>query len=690
MEVQEMCNLVIDAFKKSDWDTATCWLETARSLWGSNYDVERLYLDLLVCNAFWADAGKQMEKMLGLFKANESRFPTLLEQVVADALCTRNVSAMERGHSAVFQADLPSSYLGNIDWSKVFHHLTDKGKQELLDVAIQNATASGDAAMECRLYLYSLDKYSDTMKGKEFHCLKRAFSICVTTEDIKVALQILKVLLQRMENSETNLENALSSLATALQLCMKSDQVWEMGFELIENLWQLISTVPLDLDVSCLYKPSKAFEQFVTLEKLEKSKREHTLLEMLKTLCFLKTGIDYLKLVYCRDLLSNSFHHRSQHEMVSLVYCPAPSDVNALKGILGKKRKRKDQSDDMSTDTTTDSVVYDDRHIRRLQLCQHKLQETCAAYRIASKDEKFGQLPDFLKKPFGYFKSTVSVYLNPIWLELLCLDICLFKNHFAEGKMLATNIKLLLEQEDGSSDGDSLQKKKDPFPWAHPLSDAIVKELLRRVQMQQASCLLALKEFVPARKVIIKVLTSLRNFEDIVSGGLKRRLDSNIACTRTPHLYFFPDSLDTFITVALDMLVPCYENELAENNCDLSLCRLITLYQHEWPRCKCYVQEILTYIWNKHEFEFSSFFQYIGTVDLIEEFMALINRGTTQLKLSPGQVLGGRGTRGTKNKDKDFLGDKIVKHISEIVLEDKAMAEVFGNFLRDEAKRLAL
>lgn len=46
--------------------------------------------------------------------------------------------------------------------------------------------------------------------------------------------------------------------------------------------------MPLDLDVSCLYKPSKAFEQFVTLEKLEKSKREHTLLEMLKTLCFLK------------------------------------------------------------------------------------------------------------------------------------------------------------------------------------------------------------------------------------------------------------------------------------------------------------------------------------------------------------------------------------------------------------------
>ena len=71
-----------------------------------------------------------------------------------------------------------------------------------------------------------------------------------------------------------------------------------------------------------------------------------------------------------------------------------------------------------------------------------------------------------------------------------------------------------------------------------------------------------------------------------------------VACARAgtlPHLICF----------ALELLVPCYERDFeAMGQSDETLARLITVYQHEWPRFQMQFHVLVELIHSRHQFEF--------------------------------------------------------------------------------------
>jgi hypothetical protein len=106
------------------------------------------------------------------------------------------------------------------------------------------------------------------------------------------------------------------------------------------------------------------------------------------------------------------------------------------------------------------------------------------------------------------------------------------------------------------------------------------------------------------------------------------------------------------VSRAFHLLFQCYEDELAVRQSDnSSVANLIVVCQHEWPLHHAAFSAQLELIPSRQDFYFSEFFDFVATVDVMEEFMHLANHSTNPLLVTKPESGGARtNTRHTKTK----------------------------------------
>ena len=149
------------------------------------------------------------------------------------------------------------------------------------------------------------------------------------------------------------------------------------------------------------------------------------------------------------------------------------------------------------------------------------------------------------------------------------------------------------------------------------------------------------------------------------------------------------------LSCAFELMLPSYEAETVSSGLqDAHVARLLTMYQHEWPRYQCGFEALLEWISNQHRFTFKRFFHYIANVDYAEEFMYLATTSKVKLMLTKSSIteastqVNRKSTRGGTSKERQELETMLASHVGGIIDADAALSRALAHFVDDESKRL--
>lgn len=327
--------------------------------------------------------------------------------------------------------------------------------------------------------------------------------------------------------------------------------------------------------------------------------------------------------------------------------------------------------------------------------------------------------------------SRTTPMFDPLWLAVLSTDVALSRRSYAEAQRYASDVVSLCERFPhgmvgggggggasagggrsidcgglGKSGGNSNGGARSPLVVG--VTERAIATIKLRGMLQRMSALVALGNLEHARMLALKILTALPadapSVRAMLCNGLPERIKPTLQHSMGSgsggggsggsDLKLLPCLPPHIVSCTFELLLPSYEADAAASGlADAHVARLLTVYQHEWPRYQSGFDALLEWIGSQDRFKFERFFQHIGNVDYAEEFMYLVNNSSVKLMLTPTSVKDAnapsrKSTRGGTSKEKEELVTKIATLVGGIIDADVALSHALCSFLDDESIRL--
>eukprot|EP00729_Bicosta_minor_P016807 gene16807-954_t len=254
--------------------------------------------------------------------------------------------------------------------------------------------------------------------------------------------------------------------------------------------------------------------------------------------------------------------------------------------------------------------------------------------------------------------SRTTPMFDPLWLAVLSTDVALSRRSYAEAQRYASDVVSLCERFPhgmvgggggggasagggrsidcgglGKSGGNSNGGARSPLVVG--VTERAIATIKLRGMLQRMSALVALGNLEHARMLALKILTALPadapSVRAMLCNGLPERVKPTLQHSMGSgsggggsggsDLKLLPCLPPHIVSCTFELLLPSYEADAAASGlADAHVARLLTVYQHEWPRYQSGFDALLEWIGSQDRFKFERFFQHIGNVDYAEEF----------------------------------------------------------------------
>jgi hypothetical protein len=154
-----------------------------------------------------------------------------------------------------------------------------------------------------------------------------------------------------------------------------------------------------------------------------------------------------------------------------------------------------------------------------------------------------------------------------------------------------------------------------------PQDPAFVAHIKHRGMLQRASALVAVGAHDRAKAELVALLLLLPT-ERVMCAPSPPHAHGGPGGDTVPQLEMTVCTDAVLVSRAFHLLFQCYEHEFStQPSSNEAVSNLIVLCQHEWPLHARTFDSLLQQIASRHDFYFSEFFDFVATVDVMEEFM---------------------------------------------------------------------
>lgn len=199
--------------------------------------------------------------------------------------------------------------------------------------------------------------------------------------------------------------------------------------------------------------------------------------------------------------------------------------------------------------------------------------------------------------------------IDPPWIDFIWGDVA----------TLDSDHPMVIKRSTQSS--RRLQRSANRIILALPKGPVFAAHIKNRSLLQRAAAMVLAGNHSRAKKEIFPLLLQLPT-EKVMCEPSPPHPDVNGDGDGTPQFEMTACTLSVLVSRAFHLLFQCYEHDLAtQPSSNGALANLIVLSQHEWPLHARTFESLLQEVAGRQDFYFSGFFDYIATVDVMEEFM---------------------------------------------------------------------